>query len=80
MLMQSQTGGSIIVSKRVRLTDDQLRRTRAIQFYRMRLEGRSSREIATYFSFTKQFINAEIRSIPDWQKTRIERSLRGEVA
>jgi hypothetical protein len=71
MLMQTSTGGSITVSKRVRLTDEQLRRARAIQFHRMKLEGLSTREIAIYFSFTPRFVNRELRSVPGWQKARI---------
>lgn len=80
MLMQTEAGGYTEVSKRVRLTDDEIRRTRAIQFYRMRLEGLSARQIAVYFSFTPQYVNRELRAIPDSQKDRIRRRLHGQVA
>lgn len=84
MLMQTSTGGSIFVSKRVRLSNDQLRRTRAIQMYRMRLEGCSVPEIAAFFSFTRQTVYNEIRAIPDATKRRHQRHQRngphGEVA
>jgi hypothetical protein len=77
MLMRRLSGEAVAVSRRVPMTDDQIFRARALQMYRMRLDGQTTREIARYFCFTPRYVNREIRDIPESARRRVERALPG---
>jgi hypothetical protein len=81
LLTKSSDGEGVNVPIRHRLTDDDLKRGRALQMYLMRIKGHSVSEIAMFFSFTRDYIYKELRSIPDAEKRNISgRHHRGQVA
>jgi hypothetical protein len=80
MQMQRADGGAVTVSRRVPMTDDQIRRVHDRQMYAMKLSGSTTREIAKFFSFRPRSVNACIRAIPPAEKRRIAEDFRGQVA
>lgn len=81
LMINGYGGEGVEVLRRKRLTDDAVRRVRSRQMYVMRLQGQTTAEIAVFFSFSRQFVNAEIRSIPEPEKRRIQGGFhRGQVA
>jgi hypothetical protein len=67
MLMRRADGEAVAVARRVRLTAAEVRRVRDRQMWVMKLRGSSTREIATYFSFSPQYVNACLREIPGYR-------------
>jgi hypothetical protein len=71
--MQRTSGEAVTVARRVPLTGAQVRRVRDRQMYAMKLRGSTTREIAAFFSFSRQYVNRCLRSIPEAERRRVER-------
>jgi hypothetical protein len=66
------SGEGIEVVSRVRLTDCQVRRARAMQMLAMRRSGHAVRASALYFRVTERHVRREIASTPAWVKERVD--------
>ena len=76
MTCATLSGEAIELSRRARLTDDQVRRGRDRQMFAMRSSGATTAEIAVFFSFTPQYINQCLRAIPADEKRRLREAAR----
>lgn len=72
--LYSASGPRAAVARKLRITDQTIRRTRAMAFYRHRLDGLTDGQIAALWCRCRQYINAEINSLSDEARAEVRKS------
>lgn len=57
--------------RRLRITDNDTLRARAMAFYAMRLDGKTDAEIGKFFGRGRQYVNAHINALTAEQKAGV---------
>lgn len=55
-----------------RLTDEELRKARALEMYRMHRAGIPVPKIAKKYRLSRGYVYQELRRIPEWQRDRAD--------
>lgn len=53
-----------------RITDEEIRRSRALEMYRMHRAGIPVPKIAKKYRLSRGYVYQELRTIPEWQRDR----------
>jgi predicted transcriptional regulator len=66
-------GEKVDVPKHLRVTDETELRSRAMAYFRQRLDGRTDSEIGRYWGRCRQYINEQINGLSEDAKRQVRR-------
>lgn len=69
----SETGPRANVPRRLRIHDESILRSRALAYYRQRLDGLTDSEIGRYWGRSRQYINTWINALSTEQKIEVRK-------
>jgi transposase len=71
--LESEAGPKADVPRKLRITDDLILRTRAMTFYRHRLDGMTDAEIGRLWGRSRQYVNQWINALTAEQRAQVRR-------